>query len=89
MQLSQITQLCLTVRNASGFSLRQRNDKSSYDGCNQYDDQRTPHIAIPQPSMFLKSQHILRGVFERRIWNIKQDIDTVQTGTMEYEWKCV
>jgi hypothetical protein len=53
--------------NASGFSLRQRDDKSSYDGRNQYEDERTPNIAIPQPSVLLKSQHILCGVFERRI----------------------
>jgi len=67
MQLSQIKQLCLTGMNASGFSLRQRDDKSSYEDCNQYEDQQTPNIAIRQPSMLLKSQHILCGVFERRI----------------------
>ena len=85
MQLSQITQLCLTGRNAAGFSLRQHNEKSGYDGCNQYEGQWNPHVAIPQPSVFLKSQRILRRLFERRIWNIKQYSDTVQTGTIEYE----
>ena len=48
----------IAVTFTSGFSLRQHNDKSSYDGCNQYGDQQTPHIAIPQPIVFLKSQHI-------------------------------
>jgi hypothetical protein len=59
--------------------------QSSYDGCNQYEDQQTPHIAIPQPRVFLKIQHIVIFVLERCIWNIEQHIDTVQTGNMEHD----